>query len=164
MMFNGAPLQYDMFQYGTTPSSYFPATQTVKLSADFDDMTALDQADRRKRRSGSSSSPTKDKDSITNMHLVRFSSSFWDAVRQRLTRCPETSSPESSLSTGIPRAEGKARQRPRASTGRSPRKAPGPLTVIHPSNQGGHQIECEDCGAYYPSQHFAVMPGSIFFQ
>ncbi|EXJ93742.1 hypothetical protein A1O1_02135 [Capronia coronata CBS 617.96] len=71
IMFNRTPLQYDMLQYGATPSDYYPALQTARISVEFNDPTSLDQNDRRKRRSGSSSTPTKDKDTITNMHLRR---------------------------------------------------------------------------------------------
>ncbi|EXJ92082.1 hypothetical protein A1O3_00632 [Capronia epimyces CBS 606.96] len=71
MMLNSAPLHYDMFQYGATPSSYYPATQSAKISVEYNDQTTLGANVRRRRRSGSTSAPTKDKDTITNMHLRR---------------------------------------------------------------------------------------------
>jgi hypothetical protein len=72
MMFNGGSMQYDMFNYGTTPANYFPASSSDKISVEYTGSSTLDERDRRRRRSGSTStSSTKDKDSLTNMHLVR---------------------------------------------------------------------------------------------
>lgn len=70
MMFNTAPMQYEMFQYGTTPSSFYNPSQTTKIPVDYNSSAPLDQNDRRRRRSGSTLAPAKDKDTIPNMHLV----------------------------------------------------------------------------------------------
>jgi len=71
MMFNNAPMQYDMFHYGGTPSSFYPSAQTSKMPVEYNNTAGLDQTDRRRRRSGSTSSPPKDKETIPNMHLRR---------------------------------------------------------------------------------------------
>jgi len=71
MMFNTAPTQYDMFQYGTTPSSFYPPTQTTRMPVEYNSSVPLDSADRRRRRSGSTLAPAKDKETIPNMHLRR---------------------------------------------------------------------------------------------
>ncbi|KIW60985.1 hypothetical protein PV05_01157 [Exophiala xenobiotica] len=69
-MFNTAPMQYDMFRYGTTPSNYYPSTQT-QIQMDYNNTAALDQTDRRRRRTGSTSTLAKDKETIPNMHMRR---------------------------------------------------------------------------------------------
>ena len=70
MMFNSAPMQYDMFQYGATPSSFYAPGQT-KMPVEYSSVASIDQTDRRRRRSGSTSAPAaKDKETIPNMHLV----------------------------------------------------------------------------------------------
>jgi hypothetical protein len=72
MMFNSASMQYDMYQYGTTPASFYATTQTTKIPVEYNSAAAIDQTDRRRRRSGSTSAPAaKDKESIPNMHMVR---------------------------------------------------------------------------------------------
>ncbi len=76
-MFNTAPMQYDMFRYGTTPSNYYPSTQT-QIQMDYNNTAALDQTDRRRRRTGSTSTLAKDKETIPNMHMV--SPSFYCSV------------------------------------------------------------------------------------
>lgn len=64
-------MQYDMFNYGATPATYFPPSSD-KISVEYTGSSTLDERDRRRRRSGSTSTTsTKDKDSLTNMHLVR---------------------------------------------------------------------------------------------
>lgn len=71
-MFNNAPMQYDLFQYGATPSTFYPPTQTTKLPVEYHSTAAIDQTDRRRRRSGSTSAlKGADKETIPNMHLVR---------------------------------------------------------------------------------------------
>lgn len=65
-------MQYDMFQYGATPSSFYPPPQTTKIPVEYNNTAAIDQTDRRRRRSGSTSAAAaKDKETIPNMHLVR---------------------------------------------------------------------------------------------
>ncbi|KIW94306.1 uncharacterized protein Z519_05622 [Cladophialophora bantiana CBS 173.52] len=72
MMFNNAPMQYDLFQYGATPASFYPQAQTTKIPVEYNSAAAIDQTDRRRRRSGSTSAPAaKDKETIPNMHLRR---------------------------------------------------------------------------------------------
>ncbi|KIW99768.1 uncharacterized protein Z518_10696 [Rhinocladiella mackenziei CBS 650.93] len=71
IMFNNAPMQYDMFQYGATPSSFYPPAQSTKIPVEYNNTASLDQTDRRRRRSGSTSAPAKDKETIPNMHLRR---------------------------------------------------------------------------------------------
>lgn len=62
-----------MFNYGTTPATYYPPSSN-KIPVEYTGSSTLDDRDRRRRRSGSAStSSTKDKDSLTNMHLVRVS-------------------------------------------------------------------------------------------
>ncbi|KAI1614945.1 hypothetical protein EDD37DRAFT_650048 [Exophiala viscosa] len=73
MMFNNTSMQYDMLQYGGTTSTFYPPTQSNQLPVDYNNTTAsLDQTDRRRRRSDSTSASTKDsKETIPNMHLRR---------------------------------------------------------------------------------------------
>ncbi|ETI20648.1 hypothetical protein G647_06990 [Cladophialophora carrionii CBS 160.54] len=64
-------MQYDLYQYGTSQASFYPTTQPTKIPAEYNAAT-IDQTDRRRRRSGSTSAPTaKDKESIPNMHMRR---------------------------------------------------------------------------------------------
>jgi len=71
-MFNNGHVQYDMYQYGATPSSFYPATQTTKIPVEYSSAAAIDQTDRRRRRSSSISAPAaKDKETVPNMHLRR---------------------------------------------------------------------------------------------
>ncbi|KAK5060220.1 hypothetical protein LTR84_010105 [Exophiala bonariae] len=70
MMFNNNSIQYDMFQYGTAPANFYPPTQNGKIAVEYNNAATLDQANRRRRRSGSTST-TKEKDTIPNMHLRR---------------------------------------------------------------------------------------------
>ena len=65
-------MQYDMLQYGGTTSTFYPPTQSNQLPVEYNSTTAsLDQTDRRRRRSDSTSTATKDnKETIPNMHLV----------------------------------------------------------------------------------------------
>src|ERR1700760_3944187 len=53
MMFNSGPMQYDMFQYGATPASFYPSAQSTKIPVEYSNAAAIDQTDRRRRRSGS---------------------------------------------------------------------------------------------------------------
>lgn len=70
MLFNNGNMQYDMFNYGPTATSYYPVS-TDNIAVEYTGSSTLDESDRRRRRSGSTStSSNKDKDSITNMHLV----------------------------------------------------------------------------------------------
>jgi len=69
-MYNNAPMQYDMFQYGTTPS-FYAQNQTTKMPVEYDSSAPLDPTDRRRRRSGSTLAPAKDKETIPNMHMRR---------------------------------------------------------------------------------------------
>jgi hypothetical protein len=71
MLFNSGPMQYEMFNYGTTPATYYPSTNSNKISVEYTGSSTLDERDRRRRRSGSTSTTsTKDKETLTNMHLV----------------------------------------------------------------------------------------------
>jgi AP-1-like factor len=74
LLYNGGSMQYDsMFNYGTTPATYYP-TSSNKISVEYTGSSTLDERDRRRRRSGSTSTSSlnsKDKDSLTNMHLRR---------------------------------------------------------------------------------------------
>lgn len=83
-MFNSSSMQYDMFQYGAAPGSFYPSTQTTKIPVEYNNATAIDQTDRRRRRSGSTSDPAiKDKETIPNMHMVSQSTSL--AIAHSLT-------------------------------------------------------------------------------
>src|SRR5258708_33057856 len=72
MMFNSGPMQYEMFNYGATPANFYPSSQSNKIPVEYTGSSTLDDRDRRRRRSGSSASAVgKDKENLTNMHLVR---------------------------------------------------------------------------------------------
>jgi len=70
MMFNNAPMQFEMYNYGATPATFYPAPQTNKIAVEYAGPGTLEDRDRRRRRSGSTTTANKDKDSIANMHLV----------------------------------------------------------------------------------------------
>lgn len=70
MMFNNGQMQYEMYNYGTTPANFYPAGQPNKIPVEYTGSSTLDDRDRRRRRSGSASTSSKDKESLTNMHLV----------------------------------------------------------------------------------------------
>ena len=65
------PMQFDMYQYGATPSTFYPSGQPPKVSVDYSTTTNIDPTDRRRRRSASTSASSKDKENLSNMHLVR---------------------------------------------------------------------------------------------
>lgn len=78
MMFGAGSMPYDMFNYGSGSASYYPSTNP-KIAIEYTGSSTLDERDRRRRRSGSTSgSSTKEKDSLTNMHLVSLVSSKFD--------------------------------------------------------------------------------------
>jgi hypothetical protein len=152
MMFNSTSMQYDMFQYGATPSSFYPSNQSGKIPVEYNNVAAIDQTDRRRRRSGSTSAPApKDKETIPNMHMVRPSI---PTHLFQLTPAPLTDSftaptgPKSSLSKGFQRTKRKARQRSRAPTGRSPREAPRSSTVIYATGRRSFQAQRPDRRAH----------------
>lgn len=71
-MFNSTPMQYDMYQYGATSAAFYPQSQTSKMTVDYNSAAGIDETDRRRRRSGSTSAPAaKDKETIPNMHLQK---------------------------------------------------------------------------------------------
>lgn len=70
MMFNTIPLQYDMLQYDPSGNGMYPIG---KIPVEYTGSSTLDESDRRRRRTGSTTS-SKDKEAIPNMHLVCSSS------------------------------------------------------------------------------------------
>jgi hypothetical protein len=66
MMFNTIPMQYDMLQYDPSGNGMYPIG---KIPVEYTGSSTLDESDRRRRRTGSTTS-SKDKDAIPNMHLV----------------------------------------------------------------------------------------------
>ena len=71
MMYNSGPMQYEMFNYGATPSNFYPTPQSDKIPVEYTGSSTLDDRDRRRRRSGSTSTSSKgEKENLTNMHLV----------------------------------------------------------------------------------------------
>ncbi|KAL2437189.1 hypothetical protein ABEF95_016734 [Exophiala dermatitidis] len=71
MKFDDASMTYNIIQYGTTPSNFYSPISTSRNSAQYDNGNALDQPERGKRRSGSTSTGAKGKDQITSMHVRR---------------------------------------------------------------------------------------------
>ena len=70
MMFNSGQMQYEMYNYGATPANYYPG-QSNKIPVEYTGSSTLEDRDRRRRRSGSTSAASKDgKENLTNMHLV----------------------------------------------------------------------------------------------
>ena len=69
MMFNSGAMQYEMYNYDTSSTNYYPG-HSNKIPVEYTGSSALDDRDRRRRRSGSTPAGSKDKDSLTNMHLV----------------------------------------------------------------------------------------------
>ena len=72
-MFNSGPMQYEMYNYGATPANFYPSEQQDKIPVEYTGSITLEDRDRRRRRSGSTSTTSngKDKENLTNMHLVR---------------------------------------------------------------------------------------------
>jgi hypothetical protein len=73
MMFNTIPMQYDMLQYDPSGNGLYPIG---KIPVEYTGSSTLDESDRRRRRTGSTTS-SKDKDAIPNMHLVCLFSTHW---------------------------------------------------------------------------------------
>lgn len=70
LMFNNTAMPYDIFQYAATPATFYPTSQAGKAPVEYGQSTTLDSSDRRRRRSDSTSTSAKDKETIPNMHLV----------------------------------------------------------------------------------------------
>ena len=64
-------MQYEMYNYSATPANFYPG-QSNKIPVEYTGSSTLDERDRRRRRSGSTSTGgSKDgKENLTNMHLV----------------------------------------------------------------------------------------------
>ena len=69
MMFNTMPLQYDMLQYDPSGNGMY---HIGKIPVEYTGSSTLDESDRRRRRTGSTT-PSKDKEASPNMHLVSLS-------------------------------------------------------------------------------------------
>jgi hypothetical protein len=68
MVFNN-PLSFEMYSYNSSPSAFY-TVQQGRIPVEYTGSSTLDERDRRRRRTGSTSS-SKDKDVLPNMHLVR---------------------------------------------------------------------------------------------
>lgn len=70
-MFNN-PLSFEMYSYNNNnnnPSAFY-TMQQGRIPVEYTGSSSLDERDRRRRRTGSTSS-SKDKEVLPNMHLVR---------------------------------------------------------------------------------------------
>ncbi len=67
MGFNNS-LSFEMYSYNNNPSSYY-TMQQGRIPVEYTGSSTLDERDRRRRRTGSTSS-SKDKEALPNMHLV----------------------------------------------------------------------------------------------
>ena len=68
MVFNN-PLSFEMYSYSSSPSAFY-TVQQGRIPVEYTGSSTLDERDRRRRRTGSTSS-SKDKEVLPNMHLVR---------------------------------------------------------------------------------------------
>jgi AP-1-like factor len=68
MMFNTIPMQYDMLQYDPSGNGMYPIG---KIPVEYTGSSTLDESDRRRRRTGSTTSSKESKEAVPNMHLVR---------------------------------------------------------------------------------------------
>src|ERR1700722_3068699 len=68
MVFNN-PLSFEMYSYNNSPSAFY-TVQQGRIPVEYTGSSTLDERDRRRRRTGSTSS-SKDKEVLPNMHLVR---------------------------------------------------------------------------------------------
>src|SRR3954464_6531888 len=68
MVFNN-PLSFEMYSYNNNPSAFY-TMQQGRIPVEYTGSSTLDERDRRRRRTGSTSS-SKDKEVLPNMHLVR---------------------------------------------------------------------------------------------
>jgi len=66
MMYNSAPVPYDMLSYGNNAAYYGP--QATRIPVEYTGSSTLDDRDRRRRRTSVS---TKEKENVPNMHLRR---------------------------------------------------------------------------------------------
>jgi AP-1-like transcription factor len=71
MMYNSAPVPYDMLSYGNNAAYYGP--QATRIPVEYTGSSTLDDRDRRRRRTSVS---TKEKENVPNMHLVSTSNPF----------------------------------------------------------------------------------------
>ena len=67
MVFNN-PLSFEMYSYNNNPSAFY-TMQQGRIPVEYTGSSTLDERDRRRRRTGSTSS-SKDKEILPNMHLV----------------------------------------------------------------------------------------------
>ena len=67
MAFNN-PLSFEMYSYNNNPSAFY-TMQQGRIPVEYTGSSTLDERDRRRRRTGSTSS-SKDKEVLPNMHLV----------------------------------------------------------------------------------------------
>ena len=67
MMFN-TTMPFDMYPYNVTPVTYYPTHKSSKAHSDLSSNTS-DEKDRRRKRSDASKDG--DKESTSNMHMVR---------------------------------------------------------------------------------------------
>jgi len=68
MGFNN-PLSFEMYSYNNNPSMFY-TMQQGRIPVEYTGSSTLDERDRRRRRTGSTSS-SKDKEALPNMHLRR---------------------------------------------------------------------------------------------
>jgi len=66
MMYNSAPVPYDMLSYSNNAAYYGP--QATRIPVEYTGSSTLDDRDRRRRRTSVS---TKEKENVPNMHLRR---------------------------------------------------------------------------------------------
>jgi hypothetical protein len=106
MVFNN-PLSFEMYSYNNNPSAFY-TLQQGRIPVEYTGSSTLDERDRRRRRTGSTSS-SKDKEVLPNMHLVR----WFECTRQTITNPSiATSRTKPSITASLPRTQGKARQGP----------------------------------------------------
>jgi hypothetical protein len=106
MVFNN-PLSFEMYTYGNNPSTFY-TMQQGRIPVEYTGSSTLDERDRRRRRTGSTSS-SKDKEVLPNMHLV----CLFECTRKTMTdwfiATPRT---KQSITASISRTQRKARQGP----------------------------------------------------
>lgn len=123
LMFNGS-MPYDMYQYDATPANFYPTQGTNKISVEFTSSLG-DDKDRRRKRSDASKSG--EKETVTNMHMVRGPNFFFKSPTYLVAAKEST---ESSLATSFSRTQGEACQRSGTSTRGTPRKTSRSAPVI----------------------------------
>jgi len=145
----GLPGTYEILPFDSNETQFYSVSK-ANIPVDYTATNAAHEQDRRRK-----TSLPKDKEMITNMHLVcvhESQHSTCSISKYTLTETPfpRTAPPrtEPRIPARLPRAQREARQEPREPAADPPRATPGVAALLLAAGRRGHATEREDQGAH----------------